>query len=246
MKNFHIISLVETDLIKEVGAMLEERQIKMIFADNDLRTICDLITEKNAEALIIELSNHNTEILSKIAYSLNSHPDLFVIANKEDDTEWYENNENTVVIHDPVDPHNFAMMLELVLKRNEEENLETRKQKIDGYVTKILLDGCITPDSMGFYYMRDAIIIYITKYGFPCSMKKTLYAEISRERGATVANIDRCIRSAILKCWEVSPHAFRLKYFGMLGVTRSRKPSPKEFVITIAERVIRDIESGRV
>lgn len=67
-------------------------------------------------------------------------------------------------------------------------------------IMKFLIDTGVSPSSVGFIYLRDAIGMTIqNKCVIPC-MEKDVYPKLSKTYGTTRGSIERAMRFAIEQC----------------------------------------------
>lgn len=240
MKKRKILADAESKFIREAAGLLEKRSFETVMLPYERYSFCEATYENNAEAIIVKAENADIRLLELTAGRMYPKPMLFITAEKGDELPEL-GDSGAVVIRLPADPENTAELISLSIEKKRFEERRSSTQQLEDRITSMLMDGCITPERAGFHYLRDAIGIYIRKQGAPCNLRKELYSEISEKRHTTVNSIDRSIRTSIEKSWENSTLEFRRKYFGALGIYKIRKPSPKEFIVTLAERTIHEM-----
>ena len=116
----------------------------------------------------------------------------------------------------------------------------TDSAEIYSRISDVLGEACIIPGFCGYSFMRQAIIICIRDSRKPVQLCKSVYPEIARDHCSTESSVEHSIRKAVIRCWELSSNEFKEKYFGAFGLIGGRKPTPKEFIVTLAERIERD------
>ena len=99
-------------------------------------------------------------------------------------------------------------------------------------VSNLLLALGIATNLRGYCYLRDAILAEIRNPGQ--QVTKTLYPDVGKPYGATGAQVERSIRSAIEKAWARRNRNLWRQYF----MDETSKPSNAVFICTLADRVV--------
>ena len=118
---------------------------------------------------------------------------------------------------------------------DRKENAEIRSMIADA-----LSEGCMIPGFYGYSFIYDAILICIRESERPIQLCKGVYPKVAKKNYSTVSSVEHSIRKTVNKCWDLSGSEFKMKYFGAFGLLGNRKPTPKEFIITVSERIQRD------
>ena len=112
--------------------------------------------------------------------------------------------------------------------------------EIHGMIADALSDACIIPGFYGYTFIYDAILICIRESNKPIQLCKGVYPKVASKNHSTISSVEHSVRKAVNKSWEMSGPAFKIKYFGAFGMLDNRKPTPKEFIITLSDRIERD------
>ncbi len=114
------------------------------------------------------------------------------------------------------------------------------EDEICGKISEVLSEACIIPGFFGYWFMRDAIMICVRDCKSPVQLCKQVYPEVAARNYSTESSVEHGIRKTVKSSWELSSPQFKEKYFGAFGLLGNRQPTPKEFILTLAERISRD------
>lgn len=104
-------------------------------------------------------------------------------------------------------------------------------------VTNLLIAMGFNTSNKGYIYLREAIPIYAEDP--QQAITKELYPAVAKLCGATGEQVERSMRSAILKAWTRGDSQIWRLYFAPLPDGSMKKPSNSEFISRIAELLIR-------
>ena len=102
-------------------------------------------------------------------------------------------------------------------------------------VSNILLTLGISTKLRGYAYLREAILEMTARPGQ--SVTKELYPAVGKLCDATGTQVERSIRSAIAKAWEMRDEALWRAYFQPDAARPLVRPTNAEFITVLAERV---------
>ena len=241
MKAFTDIAVTFRDELSE-GLMreMDGSVYNLKYISPDSESIISAVSDRTNAALMIKSSRLDPTAARAIT-EMNRDMQVFVFIDEDLPLPDYEPNSRLIPCHLPLNPKNVLLMLNGF--REVSLSGYDRASRLRGRVTELLLEGMITPDLVGFHYLRDAIVYYILTGCEVSCLKKDLYRRICEKRGATESSVEHGIRCCVDQCWSRSGDDFRRRYFGTLGITRSKKPTPKQFITTISERLIRDMRA---
>lgn len=104
----------------------------------------------------------------------------------------------------------------------------------------MLLALGISPKLDGYGYLRDAVLEIARKPGQRLS--KELYPKVGGPAGASATQVERCIRTAIIKAWQCRDEKLWQLYFPSRTDGTAVKPSNAVFINSLAARLIRNSE----
>jgi len=133
------------------------------------------------------------------------------------------------------------LLTDLIMTRNETRKIK-EDENLQNYIAEELINGCIRPNFVSFKYLRDAILVYVKDKNGEIALKSKAYKIVSEMNNSNIIAVERGIRTIISRDWDKTTHDFRIKYFGAFGVLGNRKPTPKEFVMSIADQIKRDLK----
>ncbi len=111
-------------------------------------------------------------------------------------------------------------------------------------VTRMIRDLGVPANIKGYTYLRDAILMALTRPQAINSVTKVMYPEIARMNNTTPARVERAIRHAIEKAWSKGNNEFANKFFGYTLDMAKGKPTNSECIALIADsyRMSRDLK----
>ena len=92
-----------------------------------------------------------------------------------------------------------------------------------------------------FRLLRDAIIYCVENRSLN-ALGKEVYQKIAHTYNTTVTAVERNIRTIIDRCWESSPERFFANFFGIPCTSIRQKPTAKEFISTVSERILLELD----
>jgi two-component system response regulator (stage 0 sporulation protein A) len=104
-------------------------------------------------------------------------------------------------------------------------------------ITEILLELGLRRELKGFLYIMEAVTIMLEGDGSPIHITKDIYPEIAKKNKDSVTAVERAIRHAIEKAFDVCPIETIYKYFGNSISVNKGKPTNYHFIVTVAELV---------
>ena len=109
-------------------------------------------------------------------------------------------------------------------------------------ISNILLGLGFSTKLRGYAYLREAILEMAKHPGQ--SVTKILYPEVGKICDASETQVERSIRSAILKAWEKRDEAMWRLYFPASSDGAVERPTNAAFIATIADRINMDKGMG--
>lgn len=107
-----------------------------------------------------------------------------------------------------------------------EMKMQQRLEKADYLVRVELLEMAILSNLRGYSYIIDAVLCAVQDETAADAFSTRAYPKIAEERGTPLANVERCIRSAIATGWNRSGEKSLKGRFSRLGYP----PSNSEFL----------------
>ena len=111
--------------------------------------------------------------------------------------------------------------------------------------TKLLRRLGIPPHISGYHYLREAIILAAEDFNRVNTMMNSIYKPIAYKNDSTIARVERSMRHAIeVACDRSRVHVLE-DFFGNTLDRNKDKPSNREFIALLADRVILNVISIR-
>ena len=102
------------------------------------------------------------------------------------------------------------------------------------YITALLDDLQFPMHVLGYYYVRDCILLAVRSETPAISVTKELYPAVAKTYKTSWTSVERDIRTGVRIAWERCDGKFR-------GICAVRRPTNRAFIAAIAERVRTDL-----
>lgn len=241
-----IIGPSDSKLFKDVADILRYTDINAICCDAEMKEFLEVAKEERAKFIFYPAEAPNSDMVPIYSAKFPSEPIVMFIAQEETDVKRIKQFDRARVLHLPANPENVASMLRYFLRDRKILRERDRKMMLSGRIALVLLNGCITPDTKGFHFIRDAIEIILQDDCPTSGLRNTVYSEIAKKRKTTIDAIDHSIRVSVKNSWSQSGYRFKEDYFGVWGINTEKAPTPKEFMLTIAEGLKRDLANDLI
>ena len=109
------------------------------------------------------------------------------------------------------------------------------KENIESIVVKTLLNLGISPNTKGYRYLRDGIIMCTTYDNKVLLSNKKIYTQLAAEYNTTEASIERAVRHAIKSGWHRHKEGFAELIFMNTLQSINDIPTNSVFIYTVSE-----------
>ncbi len=116
------------------------------------------------------------------------------------------------------------------MDENEIENYE--------FLTKVLINMGITPDKLGFEYLRYAIILVAKDPSYLQAVTKRLYPDVATHYGVKSRDIERCIRFVIELSYNCGGLLEINNLYGTVVYKNDYKPTNSELIGILSDKLI--------
>lgn len=110
-------------------------------------------------------------------------------------------------------------------------------QHLEHRVSKLLQELGVPANIKGYKYLRDAIMVAVTRPEVVNSITKVLYPEVAKINETVPPRVERAIRHAIEVAWSRGRTESCDKIFGYTINMAKGKPTNSEFIALIADRL---------
>ncbi|MGN1018925.1 MAG: sporulation transcription factor Spo0A [Aristaeellaceae bacterium] len=114
---------------------------------------------------------------------------------------------------------------------------ENGQERLDKYVTSLLLQIGMPAHMNGYKYLRQAIMTAIERPDVLDCVSRDLYPAIAQACDTTASRVERSIRHAIAVTWDRAGSAAFNKMLGRYVGGCGEKPTNCEFIALMAERI---------
>lgn len=156
------------------------------------------------------------------------------------------------VIHMPIA---YSVILERILDfaisdvdlkaaRRSEENQRLQLMQ-EEYISEYLKHMGMPANLTGYIQAKKAILSYMNNPGGYISLNSEVYEQVAKECNTTPKRVERNIRNAIEVAWYRGEIKWQHKLFGYTVQEEKGRPTNKEFIAMIADRVTMRIKYNR-
>ena len=118
---------------------------------------------------------------------------------------------------------------------------EEKKLEITNRVTNILLDIGVPANLRGFHYLRYGVLLAYDNFKNATNgATKFLYPGIAGEFDTTATRVERAMRHSIEVAFDEMRGENAAKYFGRAASAKSGKVTNMQFVMILADRLLRE------
>ena len=238
-----IVTLSDSNYIEKLtGIIAENKEIEIINISGGIENACAEVAVRKADALLFEGTAADAELVKRILDSFDLSPAIFV-ATEGVELEKHQSlgDMSCIPLGKNSNIRESARFVIANLKIRSDRLVATHRRSLSNYVTRILINGNIKPSYYGFRLLRDAIIYCVENRSFT-ALEKEVYCEIAHTYNTTATAVERNIRTIIDRCWESSPERFCVNFFGIPCKSIRQKPTAKEFISTISERILLELD----
>jgi two-component system response regulator (stage 0 sporulation protein A) len=152
-------------------------------------------------------------------------------------------------IYKPFDLEILVMRIRQILRRptmtDEKKEALLRDNKILRLESKMsdLLYGIGVPVNLvGYYYIREALMIAVNDIGAIKSKKIKIYETIAKRWDTTPQRVERGIYQAILSTFRRGARNEKLHELFDTGIDKRRRPGKSEFIAVISDKLRFELE----
>lgn len=110
--------------------------------------------------------------------------------------------------------------------------------KLLDIIDTALDEMAITYNLTGHDYVKEIVFcMCIGKLDRKESFSKVVYPYISEKFNTKPANVERCVKTVVVKSWNRSSDYAKIKNIGYSSIECSKPPSNKRFLIALAEEI---------
>ena len=102
-------------------------------------------------------------------------------------------------------------------------------------IVTILLNLGISPNTKGYHYLREVILICVTTNEHVTTFSKTLYAKLAEEYNTSECSVERAVRHAIKSGWYRHNEELAEKIFINTLQSTNDIPTNSVFISTVSE-----------
>ncbi len=108
---------------------------------------------------------------------------------------------------------------------------------LENDISNLIKELGVPANVKGYHYLRDAVMISMTRSGAYHSVTKMVYPEVARKYDTTPSRVERAIRHAVDTAWiRGSMGAFQ-EIFGYTIDSHRGKPTNSEFIAIVADKL---------
>lgn len=103
-------------------------------------------------------------------------------------------------------------------------------------IVTLLMEVGVSPNLMGFLYLRDAIYLVSKDRSIMGAVMKELYGKIAESNNTEPLKIDRAIRNAITVLWNKKKKRKLEEIFSYRLYEDSKRPTNTEFIVVLSDQ----------
>ena len=115
--------------------------------------------------------------------------------------------------------------------------LTSATSELEVAVTDALRNIGIPANILGYYYLKEAIILVIDDPHMLGAITKWLYPTVAKKHKTTPSRVERAIRHAIERAWRKGNVEYLDKMFGYTVDTMKGKPTNSEFIALVSDNI---------
>lgn len=138
----------------------------------------------------------------------------------------------------PFDYEVLKLRLAQMFARNPAYAQEERMRNWEQKAIAGLHEMAVPPHIRGYRYLQMAIAMVLENGGMVDNITIALYEPIARQFGTTPSRVERSMRHAVEKAWDRSTAQRIERIFGYTVDMEKSKPSNREFIAMLADRII--------
>lgn len=108
---------------------------------------------------------------------------------------------------------------------------------LDKKISHIFLSGGITPNNMGFRYLKESVKLCISNPNMLTNITKMLYPAVAEKFDTKSTRVERDIRHVIELAWSRGKIQNLNKVFGLNIFDTKNKPTNSEFIALLADKL---------
>ena len=216
-----------------------EGDFEAVSVKDGIENACAETVLQKADAVLFAGSAEDVVSAKRILDSFGASPAVFVLAESDEELERLNSFDRSVCVplSGRTDAAGLARFIIANLKIRTASVIESERKALRAYVTNLLMNGSINTSHNGFGLLRDAIVYCVEVRNSSAALGKEVYREIAKANRMTPVTVERNIRTTIERGWKTNPEKFCAGFFGSPCTTMRQKPTAKEFISTVAERV---------
>ena len=125
-------------------------------------------------------------------------------------------------------------------EETEKEAVGKTGRTLDGEITHIFITIGISPNLIGYWYLREGIKLAVHEPKMINEVTKRLYPEIGKKFETTASRVERAIRHAIEVGWNRGRIDAINAIFGARVYVGNERPTNSEFIALVADKLLLD------
>lgn len=231
---------VEINPLKiQYEAMKQHYDVVLIYFRTKFpRSLCENLKSIDDPPILMLLRDNNTE--PNGFSGLENHFSASAVI--PDDNEYlYEKIMETVKNTKRKKPYQSIASAISPLYLYEKNDFELHNT-ITGILNKLYVNARYN----GYNYIREAIKLAVTDSSSVKGISKQIYPDVAAKLGVTAAGVERSMRTAIHKAWNIAEPSAKVEIFGTYALKDDWIPTNSEFIYIIADKISCDMNRESV
>ena len=213
---------------KDLEKIASQNNLYIVYVKNSFEFL-DLITKLNPKFLLIDTNNYNTlveqvkKFLSTYTYMNNK---IKFISKTRNETELID-------FLNIDDYKTFFFEVNKDIEKSENNFLYLENLRISNFLRELNL----STKQLGFYYIKDIILLAVINEGIPDKLNSTYYQYVALKYKKTISSVSRCVARIIDNTYDEDT---KILWSNSLEVKfiKKYKPTSKEFISLIVEKLL--------
>lgn len=169
--------------------------------------------------------------------SLKANPDPpEIVIDEEGNEPWDERLDGLVTGRHDISGDHEELYRKLDRYIDDSRN-RRRDRRLGTRINDALADLCVSPGYLGHGYLREAVRTAVKLGHVRIGVTKDIYPHVAKSCGSTPTAVERSIRTAIKRSWELCTLPMKIEYFGVCATRKEWVPTNRAYICALADRL---------
>lgn len=221
--------------------------VEPIFCEKDGTVLIEQINSQCPDVVVMDMFMKNIDsvgIMKTISKNRKGKRIIYVVLSNFDSSMLEREALGAGAAYYVIKPFKTENLLERIsdfINGNDDSEqvgeIKGAASHLEIQVTEILHQIGVPAHIKGYHYLRDSIIMSVTKPEIINAVTKQLYPSVAKKYETTSSRVERAIRHAIEVAWDRGDVDVLNSYFGYTIHNGRGKPTNSEFIAMISDRL---------